>query len=63
MPASSLPSSPKKQQGLSDFILLSWRPPHVEWFKLNTDGSSMGNLGKVGVGVLIQDHLGRSSVL
>ena len=26
------------------------------WFKLNADGASFGNLGKVGGGGLIRDH-------
>ena len=28
------------------------------WFKLNADGASFGNLGKVGGGGLIRDHYG-----
>lgn len=30
----------------------------MNWFKLNTYGSSIGNLGKAGEGGLIHDHRG-----
>ncbi|KAG4909309.1 hypothetical protein JHK87_055425 [Glycine soja] len=32
--------------------------PPDQWFKLNTDGSSLGNLGASGFGGIIRDSLG-----
>jgi len=37
-------------------IRVAWEKPPLGWMKLNSDGSALGNLGKAGGGVLIQDH-------
>jgi ribonuclease HI len=39
-------------------IPVKWTPPPLGWFKLNIDGSSLGNLGLAGGGGVIQNHLG-----
>ena len=39
-------------------IQVRWNRPPMGWFKLNADGASFGNLGKVGGGGLIRDHYG-----
>jgi ribonuclease HI len=39
-------------------IWVRWTPPIPGWIKLNTDGSSNGNLGPVGGGGVICDHEG-----
>ena len=36
-----------------------WKKPPVEWCKLNTDGTSLGNPGKAGGGGIIRDSEGR----
>ena len=36
-----------------------WSKPLMGWFKLNTDGASLGNPGKAGGGGLIRDSEGR----
>ena len=38
--------------------IVYWEKPEVNWFKLNIDGSSIGNLEKAGEGGLICDHKG-----
>ena len=38
--------------------IVYWEKPEVNWFKLNIDRSSIGNLGKAGEGGLIRDHKG-----
>ncbi|XP_065622950.1 uncharacterized protein LOC136064750 [Quercus suber] len=40
-------------------IPVKWNKPPEEWFKLNTNGASSGNPGKVGCGGLIRDCNGR----
>ncbi|GLT45320.1 hypothetical protein SLA2020_191580 [Shorea laevis] len=37
----------------------SWDPPPSSWFKLNTDGSTIGNPGYAGCGGLIRDSQGQ----
>uniref|UniRef100_A0A2N9H9G6 RNase H type-1 domain-containing protein n=1 Tax=Fagus sylvatica TaxID=28930 RepID=A0A2N9H9G6_FAGSY len=37
---------------------IKWASPSLGWFKLNTDGSSLGNLGLAGGGGVIRDHVG-----
>ena len=32
-----------------------WSPPPKSWYKLNFDGASRGNLGKVGAGFMIHN--------
>ena len=39
-------------------IQVQWQPPPTNWFKLNSDGSSMGNPGLVGGGGLIRNKRG-----
>ena len=41
-----------------NIVLVSWEKPPEGWMKLNTDGSALGNPGKVGGGGLIQNHHG-----
>uniref|UniRef100_A0A2N9IHI9 Reverse transcriptase domain-containing protein n=1 Tax=Fagus sylvatica TaxID=28930 RepID=A0A2N9IHI9_FAGSY len=39
-------------------ILVNWKPPPPNFFKLNTDGSVTGNPGPAGAGGIIRDHTG-----
>ena len=39
-------------------IQVQWLPPSEHWFKLNSDGSSLGNPGKAGGGGIICNHHG-----
>ena len=39
-------------------IPIKWSLSPLDWFKLNTDGSSLGNPGLARGGGLIRDHLG-----
>lgn len=39
-------------------IQIKWTPPPLGWFKLNSNGSSEGNPGKVGGGGLIRNSEG-----
>ena len=39
-------------------IQIWWHPPPENWFKLNSNGSSLGNPGKVGGGGVICNHHG-----
>ena len=38
--------------------LVRWHPPPSGFFKLNTDGSSLGNLGLAGAGGLLRNSDG-----
>ena len=40
-------------------ILVCWNKPLKGWFKLNSDGASLGNPGKAGGGGLIRDSYGK----
>nr|POE80558.1 putative ribonuclease h protein [Quercus suber] len=40
------------------FVQLWWHPPPENWYKLNSDGSSLGNPGRAGGGGLIRDPNG-----
>ena len=42
----------------STTIQVQWYAPLDNWFKLNSNGSSMGNLGRAGGGGLIRDSKG-----
>ena len=39
-------------------ILIRWIPPILHWFKLNSDGSALGNPGPAGAGGVIRDASG-----
>ena len=39
--------------------MIGWSSPLVGLVKLNFDGSSLGNLGQIGIGGVIRDHSGR----
>ncbi|KAK7813079.1 putative ribonuclease h protein [Quercus suber] len=38
-------------------IQVRWLPPPENWFKLNSDRSSLGNLGKAGGGGIIRNSI------
>ena len=38
---------------------MSWQKPPLGWYKLNSDGASMGNPGQAGGGGLIRDSQGQ----
>ena len=40
------------------FTPIKWVSPPLGWFKLNTDGSSLGNPGLAGGGGIIRNHVG-----
>ena len=44
-----------KQRLLKHIIQFKWNRPAVGWFKLNTDGSSLGNPGCAGGGGIIRN--------
>ena len=37
---------------------MKWSSPPLGWFKLNTDGASLGNPGLAGSGRVIRNHIG-----
>lgn len=39
-------------------VSVKWDKPVPNWYKLNTDGASVGNPGKAGEGALIRNHEG-----
>lgn len=39
-------------------INIKWNPPKINSFKLNTDGSCLGNLGKEGINGVVRMHNG-----
>ncbi|XP_042964656.1 uncharacterized protein LOC122298876 [Carya illinoinensis] len=41
-----------------NFLLVKWMKPSPGWFKLNVDGSSLGNPGHMGAGGVIRDAKG-----
>ncbi|KAH9294777.1 hypothetical protein KI387_038365, partial [Taxus chinensis] len=41
-----------------DRSLIHWHPPNLNWYKLNFDGASKGNLGIAAGGGVIRDHKG-----
>ena len=47
-----------KMQRSKVVVNVRWNKPPIGWFKLNTDGASMGNPGKAGGGGLIRDSVG-----
>ena len=47
-----------KQARAKSKIQVQWLHPSPNWFKLNTDGSSLGNLGLASGGVLIWNENG-----
>lgn len=48
-----------RSQNLRVTIPIRWLKPLMNWLKLNTDGASLGNPGKVGRGGVIRDSAGR----
>ena len=47
-----------KSKPVKTIIPVGWEKPPWGWLKLNSDGSSINNLGKAGVGGLFRDHEG-----
>jgi len=39
--------------------MVLWKKPPDQWSKLNTDGSALSNLGKIGAGGILRDHKGQ----
>ena len=59
--------SPKQQMNISfvlpgmecsKLIMVRWNEPSSGWYKLNTDGLALGNLGRASGGGLIRDSNG-----
>ncbi|KAL0016315.1 hypothetical protein SO802_003384 [Lithocarpus litseifolius] len=48
----------EKHKQIKAKIQVRWLPPSLNWFKVNSDGSSMGNPGLAGGGVLIRNQDG-----
>lgn len=48
----------RKRHYLLSFVPVKWSNPLRDWMKLNTDESSVRNLGKTGVDAIIRDHEG-----
>ena len=40
-------------------VQVRWFRPPIDWFKLNSDGATLGNPSKAGGGGLIRDHQGK----
>ncbi|KAK6803162.1 hypothetical protein RDI58_000946 [Solanum bulbocastanum] len=38
--------------------MVSWHRPPEKWVKINTDGRTIGSLGRIGAGGIIRDHNG-----
>ncbi|KAK5833984.1 hypothetical protein PVK06_017852 [Gossypium arboreum] len=47
-----------KKLPVLDCIPIFWKPPVMRAFKLNTDGSFIGNPDLLGAGTVILDHMG-----
>ena len=53
-------TQPKVQKSIRSIaVQVRWIRPPIDWFKLNSDGASIGNPGKAGGGGLIRDHQGK----
>lgn len=44
--------------GSRKVVRIRWEKPQAGWFRLNTDGSAIGSLGRVGYGGLIKNDRG-----
>ena len=47
-----------KDSTCSNYLLLSWKKPPLNFFKLNIDGTKSVASGKIGAGGIIRDHNG-----
>lgn len=56
IPSGSSPTS--KDSKAFDRALVNWSPPSNGFVKINSDGSSRGNLGKSGIDACIRDYHG-----
>lgn len=48
-----------QNQGAKEEVMVSWKRPAMDFVKLNTDGSCLGNPGPIGAGGLIRDGSGK----
>ncbi|GLJ20647.1 hypothetical protein SUGI_0375960 [Cryptomeria japonica] len=56
----TLPTAICKSNISSVRVNIKWLPLHPDQVKLNFDGISKSNLGKLGIGVCIRDHYGHT---
>ncbi|GLJ48440.1 hypothetical protein SUGI_1022440 [Cryptomeria japonica] len=52
------PAFPRIRKTLVDRNSIKWHPPNAPFCKLIFDGSSRGNPGDSGIGIVFRDHLG-----
>lgn len=43
--------------------MVTWSPPHQDTFKFNVDGAARGGPGLTGIGGVLGNHNGKSSVV